>query len=1678
MARFNTFVASLVFLLSMAFATPALSADYSFRNPPPGCTVSGDTMTCPNGLILQWDDTLSVTGNNQTLNITGNSTLSNARINSAGNESRLTINANGNVTTGAFAHINAVLNISGVLELGSANTVNGDVTATIIRVRASSSVINGALSSSTSVHIGSGATINGPISGTDITTTSPVTVNGNITATGNFTLASGSSVTGDINAVQVVLNPSDSDVHGNVVATDYIEIGSGSGITGNAQAGNTILLRPANAFITESATAPTISNNYGTIGGRTICNRSTGATPVNCQDEAPPPAQQSLLPMCTDIWYEAERTANQWFPTPNFPLPSQATDRSLPQTLPAGDYLQRGNVTLSNNISTPEASARVYVDGDLTIARGTDINASGNPEHFILIVTGTLTIERDVRINGYIYAANNVVFTDRWAIWQANARVTGGIVTNGYISTGLLFRPVINYHPPSRAIQGGNFCVGQPQQELWLQFSDSDWSSSFGSVNDSSPLPGIVINRDNGFSLPDAPLSVRAPTPPQFSNAGADSALVADANHDFLGTCSFAEFTASEAQYFEASDTPRLDFKGSFTVGAWVYPTSRPNELMTVVSKDENYEFHLRSDGRINWWWQDARGAAQEFNSNFQVPLHEWSYIGIRYTPTRQTIFKWDGTHLALAENTSQSGLRTNDAPVQIGADQNVQGRYFNGRIDEVRIVRGALTDSELRELGRERASACGLQLQCMSDNFENVDEFPLLWLAARSSGNFTPQVNNNRLRINQAVGDQATVAALRRAFPAANNYIQVSFDFYAYAGSRYDNSIGGDGIAVVFSDAETVPIPGSYGGSLGYAQRHGSGVDGPGFAGGWLGVGLDIFGNFSQRTEGRIGGYTTGAPRTRNRVALRGAESTGYEFIEMSEPLTNMSSSSPTRPNQPDSYRISIDSRDPNRPSVTVERRAPGSTRFITILSTSLDGQPPMPELLRLSFTGSTGSAFSIHEIDNLEVCALQSQGLGTVLDHVRLSHSGSLVSCFSDTLELLGCLNSDCSQPYRGNGQVTLQASAGQWRNVPHGGQNAQIPLVNGHGQADLSLLEGGTANLTLLQTNPIAVGAQPLRCYQGPLGPDNQTQVPCSILYRLAGIQFVEPENPNTLDRRPVVAGITSERALRIVETNVNAESLASACQARVSSEAVTTRFDMECLNPGQCNADQQARVGPAEASPSVSILTNAATNLAFDQDGMARFNFNYSDVGQVRLNAQVQLEETPSSPAVTLKGSSAPFVSTPHSLQLHALNENGEIRTSSDAYRAAGEPFAMVVQALNAQGQPTPNFGREVPEITVEANFEHTLYPAGGEAGELNLNRFRAFSEIPGAFISEDATWSEVGTFAMRANLQEHNYLGVATEGTLERPMAQVGRFYPSHFVIEGSSVLDACSGFTYMGQPEVGIDFTLHAVSVGNQRTLNYGYADYEGTAAVRVTAANTSPADVADDNFALRLAIPETNEDGSLIAPWDRGEMNFSTDAASFAKRADRVPDGPYSALALGLQIAGERDQRGFQADSLNLDTHSGGSARLEGELDLRYGRLIVSNTSGPESQPLPVDIRAEFWDGNRFVVHQNDSCTELFAGQLHLVDNPLGLATTPDSGSGTVSLVGGMTSPQSLWWRAPTVDPLIGEFEFEYRAPPWLQYPFAYDGADDNQDMSPRAFGAFGQYRGNDRVLYWLELR
>ena len=216
----------------------------------------------------------------------------------------------------------------------------------------------------------------------------------------------------------------------------------------------------------------------------------------------------------------------------------------------------------------------------------------------------------------------------------------------------------------------------------------------------------------------------------------------------------------------------------------------------------------------------------------------------------------------------------------------------------------------------------------------------------------------------------------LKKWFPAAGNKVVVQFDYYVYGGS------GADGVVVVLSDASIAPAPGGPGGSLGYAQNGGT----AGFSGGWLGIGIDEFGNYPNSNESRQG-YPVGwvAPSSANKtagfyadsVAVRGsgAGTTGYRLLANTGSISPEIWRSSNTASTAHRYRITIDNSNSTNAYVSVERdtSATGSS-FVTLIApfdvlASNSGQAAVPTNFLLSLTGGTGGATNNHEFANLSI-------------------------------------------------------------------------------------------------------------------------------------------------------------------------------------------------------------------------------------------------------------------------------------------------------------------------------------------------------------------------------------------------------------------------------------------------------------------------------------------------------------------------------------------------------------------------------------------------------------------------------------------------------------------------------------------------------------------------------------
>lgn len=950
---------------------------------------------------------------------------------------------------------------------------------------------------------------------------------------------------------------------------------------------------------------------------------------------------------------------------------------------------------------------------------------------------------------------------------------------------------------------------------------------------------------------------------------------------------------------------------------------------------------------------------------------------------------------------------------------------------------------------GSTPASACQVSsaLTCLNDDFGRSD-LGSEWVSSSFSGSFTPQIVSNRLMLTEDQTYQSTATTLQRWFPAENNLVVIEFDHYAWSRNTGD---GADGITLVFSDATVTPQAGSFGGSLGYAQRDNGDS---GFAGGWIGIALDEYGNFSNPTEGRIGG-TGFVP---NSVSIRGSgvNQTGYRYITGTNSLTpNIDVRNTRNPRPGYRYRITIDARTGTAAYVSVERSTNNSNSFTTLVApvnvTSASGQASIPQNLWLSLTGSTGGSSNYHAIDNLQVCARTINPVGPLVHHFEMSYGSAALTCSPTDVTIRACANASCSQLLTDDVSVTLSPSG--W--------------VGGNTQT----ITGGVSTFQLWHTTAETVALEVVTSL-----PARQayTQNTCSIDggALTANCSLTVADAGFIVDVADFIAGKgTTTAQLTAVKSSDNSQS----CVPAFANVTRSVNFKSTYIDP-----DNSARVVSWPLSVDGTALptdgSTQAVDITFDATGSASLAVNYSDAGMMQLDAVYN--GSGDDAGLVLAGNTQ-FVSAPAGFCVKTGGEcTASDKASCTAFTSAGTPFNLTVQAVGWQvdgdtdlcngNTPTPSFTANALQLSAEK-----VSPAGGVNGVVTPAQFdqqMAVNNLNTVAVKE----SEVGVFNFRVHPSQ-SYLGVTLPDGLSQP---TGRFYPHHFAAavvnsgELSAFCSASTPFTYSGQDLpwlVAPRLSLTALNADGAVTKNYTEAGYQrlSSGGVSVDVPNTDNVAQGIDNTAL--PVTASAADGSLSVG-GAGVLLYdfnATGTVNYDKSVNAriVPFTP--SLTYSLTQVTDSDNVGLNVTLLNILPAA--------PFELRYGRLWLESGYGPETMDLALNLRAEYFNneatGNRFVLNSDDSCWQ-YDSPANITLGTSGL--TEVAGQSGTLVTGEGTAAIQL--RAPVNvagTPDTGETTLRYASPLWLQDDFDGDGTLEDHS----AIATFGVYRGHDRIIYWREV-
>ncbi|WP_336928013.1 DUF6701 domain-containing protein [Vibrio cholerae] len=1288
-----------------------------------------------------------------------------------------------------------------------------------------------------------------------------------------------------------------------------------------------------------------------------------------------------------------------------------------------------GNITMSAN--NPVTFNSVTMTSG-SISGSNRFNASNSTLGSLSNPISVTTNSNDITINNSTVYGSLTVNNPGGVVQVNNSSVTGSCL------------------PRSNPL---NAC--SPAPIAVYQLDEAQWNGQVGQVKNS------VSDTLHGRAINGATTNNTAP------------ALPVDLNN--MGTCGYGVFIGNQNQYVDIPHNQQLSFSERLTVSAWVYPVSRPtgDGLHTIVAKDDNYEFHLDSQGRVYWYWATSNNNANSLRTTQSIPLNTWSHITIRYDRNlsgnqRQRIYI---NGVAVASNNDSRALRTNTLNLEIGRDFNFDSRSFNGRIDEVTIYGSALTDEQILSLYNQRHSCGGDIPQCFSDDF-NRPNLEQDWVPFTSSGNFTPRVVSNRLRLTEAIGNQATAVTYQRIFPAANNLVQVELDYYAWANLTGN---GADGVSLIFSDATVTPRTGGFGGSLGYAQRTDTNPNTPGFAGGWLGIGLDEWGNFANPTEGRVGGVGF-RPQS---ITVRGSQASNYRYLTHQTVSPNIDTRNTNTPAPGDRYLIEIDSRNASQVLLSIRRtRNNSTTTILNQYSIPLNQQGAIPEEFFLSLAGSTGASVNNHEIDNFRVCALKSRPVGAQINHFRITLPQQALTCDVADVSVRACANSDCSNTF--TDPVTayltpnsLPSATGGWVNGP------TLTLNNGIGLTQLRRNEAGTVDVGVSGSNPTAVAFNNTQCsYNGSDFSANN----CTVNFLDSG--FVV-DVPNAYANQTVTGTIKAVRK----------DNASQQCLPSFGNVQKSVAFWSDYLEPSSGSSGFKVLPVVVNGTNVGQSANNAQPiNLTFDQNGTAAFTVSYREAGNVALNAR--FTGSGDEQDLLLEGQ-ASFIRVPKALVLNAksfYNSDGQCpaaNMSCNVFARADENFDLNIRAEAVVADPDDASDDLTIHNYQQQNIalQHTLVqPSTGQSGVLGVNEY---THLQGGTTTVAQKVSEVGVFDFSLVAPTH-YLGLdLASASLPIDVVStgpIGRFIPAYFDVSPMTVTlaAACSTggqpFTYLGQPFSYANnpgLYLQPKSGSGSDTLNYLIGDwwrYENSWTER---------DYSD--AANNLSIVFTNQLDEPVTRQTASTSGVILDGERLSYQKPLQPKPVFNAaFNLTLSASDLTDQDGVCYRPNASPLCSGYTfPPIDGAMPLYWGKLVIQDVYGPETQALEQPIYVEHFTNNGFVRTIEDSCTALPA------ISGFTLQSDPNNNGYTVLTTGVAVPPQVLAEHS-AANLNSGQRAIRFSAPGagargvidsvldlnahnllWLAEDKDGDG---NFDQTTQGRAQFGLYRGSDRVIWWRE--
>lgn len=739
-------------------------------------------------------------------------------------------------------------------------------------------------------------------------------------------------------------------------------------------------------------------------------------------------------------------------------------------------------------------------------------------------------------------------------------------------------------------------------------------------------------------------------------------------------------------------------------------------------------------------------------------------------------------------------------------------------------------------------------------------------------------------------------------------------------------------------------------------------------------------------------------------------------------------------------------------------------------------------------------------------------------IIHHYQIIHSDSGLTCDSENVTIKACTNSDYSSCTESSTPVSLDLLIDGSSNV------TKAANFTGNTNPDISFNYTQAEPVTLSIANASVVATNDIFCSDNSYNDSN-----CEMTFLDTGFRFLS-DGAEVISIPPQLSGKDSDEgynattlAIQSIQKNPNS----GACEGVVINQEI--EFSAQCTNPNSCSEVLFVN-GNDVPTTAGSPVTYKAIDIGFNGTDTADFILNYPDAGALSLYARYNIP-VDGSPSGTYMTGESSFTVRPFGFEVLVAGNPAAENADGDVFIAAGEDFSVTLsakqwqQADDVDDNGIPDDGADLSNNITTENFSgygaeitHSLFlPSSGINPSLSGNVFSSF--IDGSD-SQDISWNEVGILSFDVGLSGDtpDYLGA---GNIQGNAPFVGRFTPHHYkqtVSEPGELMGECSdgSWVYSGQmeqlaPTAGairyktqpiLDITAYAKidDVGNEYiTENFTIGgDTEATEAEnfnKLARENVSFFN-GDNNDGV---LTDNNQTGkntaellTLSANWSLGEMiehpaengtvqyTLSDSDHYFYVRSLVSEVSPFIAeIPLALTSIVDVDGVSNLVETVEVDGEDviipvDFETAFPIGVEVRFGRLFMPNTYGPETSPVPIPMQIEYLSSNgQYIVNTDDSCTNIstennelsFSNDADNVDPTLSL----DAVATQLAVAGGVDFIQI---ESQTNNQ--GTLNVEFDVISWLKFDWDGDGSHDD---NPDTIATFGLFRGNDRIIQWREI-